>query len=327
MGILSDEHASWKLLAKELDARGYTVSEAYENDHLYVSFQSPSGAVWRTRAARLNYPVTSEKAQLLARDKDAATQFVVSKGLSAPATMRIRGRYGDKAIVDFLDTYGKVVVKPLDRSLSLGLTTDVTTLEAVKTAILHATQYSDTALVQQQVFGEEIRFTVIDGRVRAALLRRTPRVVGDGIRTIRELVEIENEQRSNIQNTLVSYPQLDESVILSSVDMDRIPDKNEAVELSRSTMISSGCSVYDILEQVDPSYLEIVEKLVKDIEAGFIVVDIFVKDFQESATHSNYWFIEFNTSPVLKLFYSCRDGNMHDIVPSLTEAIDRKIHE
>lgn len=327
MGILSDAHASWKLLAKELAAQGYTVSEAYEDDHLYVTFQSPRGAVWRTRAARLDYPVTSETAQLLAIDKDKATQYVVSKGMSAPATMRLQGDESDAMVEDFINKYHKVVVKPLDRSLSLGLKTDITTLEKAKTAIRHATEFSETALMQEQVFGEEIRFTVVAGKVMAALLRRTPRVTGDGKSSVRELIAKENEARAKIDYTLVEYPRIDNALIHSSVDMDLVPDTDQVIELSRSTMISKGCSVYDVLEQVDQSYLKLVEDLVEDLEAGFIVVDIFVKDFHEPAASDNYWFIEFNTSPVLKLFYSCRDGNMHDILPTLAEAVDRKIHE
>lgn len=326
MGIISDEYASWKLLAKELAARGYTVSETYVEETQYVTYKSPKGALWRTRGAHLTYPITSKKAQLLAKDKDAATHYVVESGGSAPATLKLTGSEEDEQIQTFLGKYGKVVVKPLDRSLSLGLTTDITTLTKAKKAIKAAAEFSKTVLMQQQVFGEEIRFTVLDGKVVSALLRRTPRVIGDGVSTIAELIDQENEARAKIDYTLVKYPQLTGKLIRKSVDLTRIPDTGEVVELSRSTMIGRGCSAYDVLEKVDPSYLKIVEKVVKGLGAGFIVVDIFVEDFRQPATMKNHWFIEFNTAPVLKLFYSCRDGNMHDILPMLAGAIDRKIH-
>lgn len=327
MGIQSDKYASYKLLAKELSSMGYTALEHVENDKTIVTFTSPEGAVWSTRVTTLRYPFTTPTVVALSTNKEEATKHVLSKGINAPATLRlVKDSIDELAIEDFLYKYKRIVVKPLDRSLSLGLTTDIMTMPKALRAVKNAAEYSSGVLLQEQVFGDEVRFAVIDGKVSAALMRRTPRVVGDGVSTVAELVAAENEQRKAIDYTLVQYPLLTADLIHKSVDMSAVPAEGEVVELSRATMISRGCSVSDVLEQVHPSYIEIVEGLVRELDAGFIVVDIFLKDFHEPAADDNYWFIEFNTSPVLKLFYSCRDGKMHDIIPVLAKAIDKKIH-
>ena len=327
MGITSDAHASYKLLGRELGALGYTMSEEHDSNRLFVSYISPKGRIWRARAATIDYPFTSATVRALSKNKAEATKFVTLHGMHAPATIKVLGDEFDlKTVEKFLDRYGRVVVKPLNRSLSVGLTTDVTTSLQLQKAIKKAAKYSAEVLVQEQVFGEEVRFAVINGKVISALLRRTPRVVGDGVSTIAELIERENAERRKIDYTLVPYPQLTEELVRSSVDVEKVPADGEIVELSRATMISRGCSVYDILSDIDESYIRLVESLVSDLDTGFIVVDIFIKNFREPASDDNYWFIEFNTSPVLKLFYSCRDGNMHDILPALAEAIDRKMH-
>ena len=327
MGITSDAHASYKLLGRELKTLGYTMSEEHDDNRLFVSYISPKGRIWRARAAMIDYPFTSATVRALSKNKAEATKFVTLHGMHAPATIKVVGDAVDiKTVEKFLDRYGRVVVKPLNRSLSIGLTTDVTTSLQLQKAIKKAAKYSAEVLIQEQVFGEEVRFAVINGKVVSALLRRTPQVVGDGISTIAELVEKENVERRKIDYTLVPYPLLSEDLIRKSLDMTKIPASGEVVELSRATMISKGCSVYDILGELDESYVRLVESLVGDLDTGFIVVDIFIKDFREPATDANYWFIEFNTSPVLKLFYSCRDGNMHDILPTLAQAIDHKMH-
>lgn len=327
MGIISDKHASYKLLARELKALGYTMSEEHDDKKLFVSFISPKGRIWRARAAMIDYPFTSATVRALSKNKSEATKFVTMHGMHAPATIKIGGAKPDeKRIETFLNRYHKVVVKPLNRSLSVGLTTDITTITQLQKAIKKAARYSEEVLVQEQVFGEEVRFAVINGKVVSALLRQTPRVVGDGISTIAELVRKENLSRRAIDYTIVKYPILSEDIIHKSIDMQRVPMKDEVVELSRATMISKGCSVYDVLEEVDPTYVELVESLISGLDTGFIVVDIFIKNYREPASGDNYWFIEFNTSPVLKLFYSCRDGNMHDILPRLVDAIDKKMH-
>ena len=327
MGITSDAHASYKLLGRELGALGYVMSEEHDSNRLFVSYISPKGRIWRARAATIDYPFTSATVRALSKNKAEATKFVTLHGMHAPATIKVLGNEFDlKTVEKFLDRYGRVVVKPLNRSLSVGLTTDVTTSLQLQKAIKKAAKYSAEVLVQEQVFGEEVRFAVINGKVVSALLRRTPRVVGDGVSTIAELIEQENAERRKIDYTLVPYPQLTEELIRRPVDMEKVPESGEVIELSRATMISKGCSVYDILGEIDESYVRLVESLVSDLDTGFIVVDIFIKNFREPASDANYWFIEFNTSPVLKLFYSCRDGNMHDILPTLAEAIDRKMH-
>lgn len=327
MGIISDQHASYKLLAKELSARGYRTSEEYEDGHLYAVYASPQGKIWRTRAALLDYPFTSSTVKALSKNKAEATRFVIDHGINAPATLEIDPGYVNESLIkDFIARYGRVVVKPLNRSLSIGLTTDVTTFIKAQKAIAKAGRYSNTVLMQEQVFGEEVRFAVINGTVESALQRQTPRVVGDGFSTIAELVKRENKRRENIDFTTVPYPKLTSDLIHPSVDTSVVPLEGVVVELSRATMISKGCSVYDVLGDMDPSYIELVESLVEDMDAGFIVVDIFLKDFREPLSPDNHWFIEFNTSPVLKLFYSCRDGNMHDILPPLADAIETVMH-
>lgn len=327
MGIQSDKYASYKLLAEELSRMGYTVLEHVDNDKTIVTFTSPDGEVWSTRATTLRYPFTTPTVVALSTNKEEATKHVLAKGLNAPATLRlVKDSFDEMAIEDFLRKYKRIVVKPLDRSLSLGLTTDILTLQKALRAVKKAAEYSSGVILQEQVFGDEVRFAVIDGKVSAALMRRTPRVIGDGVSTVAELVKIENKQREAIDFSLVEYPLLTQELIHKSVDMSAVPDKGEVVELSRATMISRGCSVYDVLDEIHPSYIDIVEQLVRELDAGFIVVDIFLKDFREPAADDNYWFIEFNTSPVLKLFYSCRDGKMHDIIPVLAKAVDKKIH-
>lgn len=327
MGITTDPHASYKMLARELTSRGYEVIEHTEDGKLSVTFTSPKGQSWTTKAAHLSYPFTMSIVNDLSTDKSRATIFASENGVNTPPTMSVEAQNIDEErLRDFLALHKKLVVKPLDRSLSLGLTTDITDIDHLKKAIGKASQYSAAVLVQAQVFGEEVRLALLNGKAVAALLRRTPQVVGDGTSTVQQLIDEENKSREKIKDSLVEYPLLDNSLIRKSVDRHLVPLPGEVIELSRATMISKGCSVYDIFENIDESYIRIAERLVQKLGTGFIVVDIFVQSFTQPANESNYWFIEFNTSPVLKLFYSCRDGNMHNIVPPLANAIDRRIH-
>jgi uncharacterized protein (DUF1330 family) len=69
----------------------------------------------------------------------------------------------------------------------------------------------------------------------------------------------------------------------------------------------------------------VVENLVQTLGARFVVVDMMLQDYTKPKTAANYAFIEFNTAPVLKLFYSCRDGKQYDVVAELAAMIDTSL--
>jgi cyanophycin synthetase len=326
MYIKDDPYASYKLLRAEFIKKGYIVNEEIIDDHRYASYVSPQGETWRTSVATLSYPCISKDAYEISRHKELAYDYAQQRGVAVPYTRTVvGGEYLEQDEVQTLiDEYGKLIVKPSNASLSRGLTLNITTHEMLNDAIELARMTSSTVLIQEQVEGEEVRFTVIDGKVQAALLRQTPRVIGDGVSTVAQLIAAENEDRKGLRFEYVSYPQLDASIIDPNALHDTtILKVGEVLELNRATMIKNGCSVYDVLDQVDGSYVEMVESLVRDLPAKFIVADVFIKDYKTPKQEKNHWFIEFNTSPVLKLYYACRDGKMFDIVPKLADSIDK----
>lgn len=330
MNITDDAFATYKLLATEFKKRGYQVTIHKNEQRLtVVTYTSPTGQVWQTLAKNIGYPFTSREAADLFDHKDRAYSYVSEKGLSIPATYYVpEGNTVDEVVIQqMLQDYKKLIVKPEDSSLSRGLSLNLTTAASVLDGIKKAQRVKPGVIIQEQVVGEEIRFVIIKGKIQAALLRRTPRVVGDGHHTIAELLVAENEVRQTLQFPYIHYPQLTDKIIDSSFFTNKnVPKDGEIIEFNHATMIKNGSSVYNVLDQVHPSYIETVERSVRDIGTKFMVSDLFFADFTQPQQAHNYWFIEFNTSPVLKLCYGCRDGKMFDVIPLLVDLIDEHIN-
>lgn len=326
-----DHNASYRLIGRELITLGYKMEEYSLGGRRVVSFTGLGGGVWLTPISNLAYPLNSPYVSNISTNKTLAGEFIRKQGVSTAHTVTLgAGESIDLETANKLFArYDKLIVKPEAGSLSRGLTLGIKTHNELKTAIVRARRAksaSPNVLIQEQIYGEEIRFVVLGGKVVAALLRRTPRVVGDGRSTVKQLIDHENAMRSEIKNTMVKYPQLDESMIkIKRREMNRIPELDEVVELSRSTMIMGGCSVYNVLHKIHESYVQTVEDLVRELGAGFIVADMMIRDYKSPQTEDNAYFNEFNMAPVLKLFYSCRDGKNYDIVPELVRAIDKRI--
>lgn len=328
MILSTDQTATYQLLANELKSRGYSVSTELQNRRVMVSYTSPAGKTWRTAAARIRYPFTSDAASRLSRDKAAAYAFAEKKNIPVPFTRRVGFEpFLDDELAQIVQTYAPLIVKPNDSSLSRGLTLHIETVDNLKNAVRLARLVNDSdVLIQQQVSGEEIRFMVIKGKVVAALLRQTPRVVGDGKKTIEALINEENLHRKMLTFPYISYPQLTKELIDEKYFHDqRVPKLGEIIEFSKATMIKNGCSVYQILDQVHPSYIQEIETLVEGIDASFLAVDFLIKDFRAQSDSTNHWFLEFNSSPVLKMCYGCRDGVMFDIIPYMADLIDESL--
>ncbi len=325
MHVAHDEFASYKLVRDQLIERGYVAREFLAQQRRYVELTSPDGMIWVTQAARIAYPMRTAAFTMISHDKDKGYETAQRLGLNIPATYVIAADESlDVSRLDaMLAAHHKLIVKPVRASLSHGLTLSITTREQLQEAIAFGRTYHESVLVQEQIEGEELRFMVVGDKVVGALLRQTPRVVGDGVRTVAELIRDENEQRKHIDTPYVTYPLLtSDNIPAEYIESTKVLSTGEILELNRATMIKNGCSVYNVTEQVHPDYLEAVERLAQEVGIGFGCVDIFCQDYTQSATVSNYWFMEVNTSPVLKLCYGVRDGNQLDIVPLLAAEID-----
>jgi D-alanine-D-alanine ligase-like ATP-grasp enzyme len=315
------------LLNSFLQKLGYTSEKLQLGASSYTRFTAPNGATWLTQDAHVSYPFSSAACKKISNEKDLAYEFCEQHGVCVPRTKKVYGPIGDEALAAFLGT-GPVVVKPNSSSLSWGVTLNIRDEYTLKHAVIDALSFSRVALVQQQIKGEEIRFTVLGGKVKAALLRQTPRVTGDGIATVGELLRAENEVRSQLKMPYVTYPILDERLInMDDLDMNRVPAEGEVVELGRGTMVKTGASIYNIVDDIHTSYIDVAEKAATALGARFVVVDIMIQDYTVPKTDDNYAFIEFNSAPVLKLFYSCRDGKQYDIISELGPMIDRALRE
>ncbi len=314
-------------IGKALDQLGYTQTTLTLGAAEYRQFHKDGVVRWMTSITpALSYPTTHNAVRTLSRDKTMANSFVEQLGYSIPKTVA-QDLLGDRdEAYSLLDRAKKIIVKPNTASMSRGLTLNITERGQLDTALGELASSNDTdAVVQEQVHGEEIRFAVIDGELKGAILRQAAQVIGDGINTVAQLIQQENALRAAIIDTAVPYPSLETIVDEEMLSRTDIPAQGEVIRLASGTMIRTGASMYDITQTIHPSYKAIVESIAQSIPAGFIVIDLLVADYKQAADESPYWFIEFNTSPVLKLFYACRDGKHFDAATHLAQYIDKVV--
>jgi D-alanine-D-alanine ligase-like ATP-grasp enzyme len=146
-------------------------------------------------------------------------------------------------------------------------------------------------------------------------------VVGDGVSTVAQLIERENEARLPLAFTYLRYPQLSEELVGDFVHSQSVPARGEVVELSKSTMVRGGASLYEVTNTIHPSYCQMAERLVARLNPAFMVVDMMIADYRQPLAQDNYVFVEYNASPSLKLYESVRGGEPLAMTKLLVDAI------
>ncbi len=300
--------------------RGYVYRTFMLDSQMYREYKAPNGWTWIYAKNFRNYPFTSISARKISTNKQASYDFAVLNGVAIPRTLCTQD---PKVASLFLKKHGRVVVKPLDQSGGLGLTVDILTDDRLVQAMKMASLGDTPVLIQEQFIGEELRFTILRGKVESVILRRSPRVVGDGINSVMDLIKIENTNRDALHFPLLIYPQLQSTNIgVDFMTDNSIPSEGKIIELSKTTMIGKGASFYGVTGEVHKTYVDIAERLGTALNAAMIVVDIMVKDYTKPATSDNYVFLEFNTSPAPQVYSSLRGGDKPAIIDKIVSMID-----
>lgn len=283
--------------------------------YINISYQNKKGNLL-LQSSPMPFPFSTFGTRDIAADKTKTYDLAKLLKVSFPDTLTVDTlNFDANKVQKMLNKHDLLVIKPRDGLQSRGLSINISNIESALVAIKNAGSVSNPVLVQQQIYGEELRFAIIDGKTRGVLLREKPYVSGDNIHSIQELISIENISRKQIHSSLVTYPQLDDKLISKQLLKSKaIPKLGEKIELSRATMIRNGASVYNILDKVHPSYIKIAEQLVGSLPGSLICVDLMIENYYDLATPDNYSLIEINLGMSLPMCYSCRDGNHFNII-------------
>ncbi|MDN5304525.1 MAG: glutamate--cysteine ligase [Fusobacteriaceae bacterium] len=203
----------------------------------------------------------------------------------------------------------KIVVKPKSTNFGLGISifTEKPNQNDYEKAIEIAFKEDNSILIEEYIEGKEYRFVVMGDRVVAILHRVPANVKGDGIKTIKELVEEKNKDFLRGEG----YKKPLEKIKLGEVEqmflknqnksIDYIPQKNEIVYLRENSNISTGGDSIDYTDIIPEIYKEIAIQSAKAVDAKICGVDMMIKDINNINPEGNYAIIELNFNPAIHI--------------------------
>lgn len=282
------------LMLKKAALKQGLSTKRVNNTHIEV-FQGET----RIGCTSPNSPNTSFSSFNVTKNKVRTKKFLSTAGLPTP----MGGVYTnlDEALNYFSSCSQPQVIKPLNGGGGKGVTSNVDNAENFKYAWLHATQYSNQVLVEDYIQGDELRLIVLNGKTLAAVCRIPAYVVGNGIDTIRQLIEHKNKARK--KNPLLKiYPLLafDHLTKIQNRSLDEIPASKEYVRLATASNIGLGGEAVSLMEVLHPSFFKLAQKAFDSIPgATQLGLDIIAKDFTADAWKQGATIIEVNSDPAI----------------------------
>jgi cyanophycin synthetase len=213
---------------------------------------------------------------------------------------------------EFLSRYpAGCVIKPANGTAAGdGVTTHVVSRRMLRKAAVLASLYCDDLLAEEMIPGECYRILIIGGRMSHAVCRRGPRLVGDGVSSVENLIRQENERLRRQRRepvavdsdciftlhwqgmTLQSIPKSAEQFLVKSVD----DPEDSRVEIR---------TVYnqDVTNEICESIRNDAETAARILRSDFVGVDLITTDPTIPLERSGGVINEVNTTPALHHHY------------------------
>lgn len=228
----------------------------------------------------------------------------------------------------FAETLGyPVVVKPVNRSLSEGVSTNINNKSELAEAINLVLSFEKRFLVEKHINGNHYRFTIV-GEKYFACRRVQPFVKGDGHSNIKELVNIRNDNPLrgpvNVDGwTLrkVQFSSANDFLKKNKISMDDIPKRGESVFLSDKVNLGSGADIYDLTSKIHIKNVKLLKKVAQLLKAPIIGFDVIADDLSKPHDTQTFFIIEANSIPAIDMHHVPFEGQAQDVAGAIWDLV------
>ncbi len=249
---------------------------------------------------------TSAIAEAIAQDKELTKRLLASAGISVPEGRIVRDV--DQAWQTAQAVGLPVVVKPRDGNQGKGVAVNLQTREAVIEAFEVASTICDDVIVERYFPGHDFRLLVVGNQLVAAARRDPPQVIGDGVHTVAQLVDVVNADpaRGEGHGTSLTRIRIDDEIARSTLarqgyTAESVPENGALVALRSNANLSTGGSATDVTDQVHPELAEVAVAAARMVGLDICGIDLVAQNVFEPLTKDNGCIVEVNAAPGLRM--------------------------
>lgn len=218
------------------------------------------------------------------------------------------------------------VVKPIDGNHGRGVSLNLKTSAEVTAAYHLAKEISDRVIIEEMCTGHDYRILVVGGKLIAAAQRISPTVIGDGEKTLQQLIDHLNSdpKRGSGHDKFLTLVEVDSIMeqYLKKIDLklNDIIEKNRKVKLRENANLSSGGTAADVTDKVHPEVAKLCERAAKHIGLDICGIDLIHTDIS-LPPEAGVKIIEINAGPGLRMHISPTSGRGRAVAEKIVESI------
>ena len=267
---------------------------------------------------------TSAVAESIGQDKDLTKRLLHAAGVPVPLGKPVETV--DEAWEVALKVGLPVVVKPQDGNQGKGVTVNITDRAQLEEAYKNAADYG-TVMVERFLPGHDFRLLVVGDQLVAAARREPPQVLGDGEHTVRQLVDVVNQdpRRGEGHATSLTKIRLDDIAVarlaMQGLTPDSVPEKGQRVILRNNANLSTGGTATDVTDDVHPEVAARAVAAAQMVGLHICGVDMVAETVLRPLEEQGGGFVEVNAAPGLRMHLAPSYGKPRNVGQAMVDKL------
>jgi cyanophycin synthetase len=277
---------------------------------------------------RIQATIASTTAHLgveIAGDKDTTKRLLAEHGVPVPRGYVAEDEDDAAEIAEKLGW--PVVVKPLDASHGRGVLTNIQGEKELRLAYRDARKFREEVIVEQFLEGHDFRFVVVNGKFICAAQRVPACVVGDGQSSLRQLVDVVNQdpRRGIGHEKVLTRIEIDDLTLAllarRNLTPDSIPPSGETVYLKSTANLSTGGIARDVTDSVHPANIHLMERVASIVGLDIAGIDVIATTVEHPLGEVGGGIVEVNAAPGFRMHVAPAEGTPRDVAGAVVDML------
>ncbi len=260
---------------------------------------------------------TSQIAVDIAGNKDLTKSLLARAGIPVPRGEVISSLHEANSAAGRLGF--PLVTKPLDGNHGRGVATNIRDLGQLHDGFEAARTHARRVIVEQYFDGNDHRILVVNGAVVAVAERVPARVIGDGHRTVRQLIDAINadprrgDGHEKVMTRIRVDHDLEQHIAREGLTLASIPSEHRIVTLRATANLSTGGTAIDRTNDIHPDNAEIARRAAAIVGLDIAGIDFIAVDIARSVLETGGGVIEVNAAPGFRMHLEPSEGPPRDV--------------
>ncbi len=210
-----------------------------------------------------------------------------------------------------------IIVKPRFGSRGRHTTTFVSTEEEFRKAFNVTKKICPFVMVEEHLIGAVYRATAIDGVVVGLLAGEPPRIIGDGIRSIIQLIQEKDLQKIGEVKDVQVHAVFDEYLKRRGFSRDTVLPRGKEIDLTEKIGVSYGGKSIEVMDVAHPKFFPALNKAAQFIDDPILGFDFIAEDITKDPDSQRWGIIECNAVPFINLHHDPLIGKPSNVASAV----------